>query len=152
MNSGLYKSIEADLKQAMIAKDQKLVNTLKMIKSAIQYGNVDLGVKASLNEEQIVAILRKELKKRLDAAQLYKQANDYEREQAEDYERRVIEKYLPKMLDDSEINRLVEEVMGDLGRPTPQTMGKIIAEVKQRAKGLADGGMIARAVKGKMNQ
>ncbi len=150
--SDLYDKINADLKEAMIGQDHKQVSVLKLIKSAILYAAVDSGSRDEISDEKILAILRKESKRREEAALLYSKAGDKLREENEAYEKEVIDRYLPAMLSEEAVTKLVDESIARLGETDPKMLGKIIADVKTQSKGLADGALIARLAKEKLGQ
>jgi uncharacterized protein len=150
--SKITDQLEADLKQAMIARDKELVSTLKGLKSSLQYATVDLGPGVELSEDQAMKILQKESKKRSDAADIYIKAGDSERTQKEQYEKKIIDAYLPELLSRDEVMKLVEEAVAENGGATQQNMGKIIAGVREKSGGLAEGSLIAQLVKEKINK
>lgn len=146
------EKIEADLKQAMLSGEKNLVTTLRGLKSVILYAEVEGGTRESgLEEDKVIALLQKEAKKRQESADLYKQGNDPERESAELAEKQVIEKYLPEQLSEEDIVKVVEEVIASTGASTPQQMGKVIGGVKAKLGAQADGAVIARIAKEKLN-
>jgi hypothetical protein len=149
--SDLYNKINDDLKQAMIKKDHKKVSVLKLLKSAMLYSMLDSDSKEQLSDDQALAILRKESKKRTEASELYSKAGDKHREENEKYEKEIIDKYLPKMLSEEEVAKLVEESISELEEVNPKMIGKIISDVKSRSKGLAEGSLIAKLVKEKID-
>lgn len=143
--------IEQDLKTAMLAGDKTLVTTLRGIKSAILYAEVASNKRdEGLSDQEMVDILRKELKKRQESADLYAQGGNQERQEAELTEAKVIEKYLPQQLPDEELNKLVDEAISEIGPASQQTMGQLIGKVKALSGGSVDGSRIATAVKGRM--
>jgi len=142
--------IEADLKQAMLAGDKTQVETLRGLKSAIQYAEVAAGTKGSDDDAAVQAVLSKEAKKRQESADLYKQGGNDEKAQAELAEKTVIEKYLPEQMSEADIQKIVDEVVAELGATTQQQMGQVISKVRERTQGQADGGTIARLVKEKL--
>lgn len=143
--------INADLKQAMLAKDSALVELLRGVKSALQYFAVESGPDTELSEEQILSVLKKESKKRAEAASLYEKAGDSTRQEKELYERDIIQKYLPEELSEEEVVKLVEAAISEIGNLEQQNMGQVIGKVKQASVGLADGAVIARLVKERLN-
>lgn len=145
----LTDKLEADLKQAMLAGDKQLVSVLRGMKSSLQYAQVE--ARDGLTEDEAVKVLQKESKKRADAAGIYTKANDEERAEKEKYEKAIIDGYLPELLSDEEVAKLVDEVISEQAEVTPQSMGKIIAETRQRSDGLAEGATIARLVKERIN-
>lgn len=147
----LKAQIEQDLKTALLAGDKILVTTLRGLKSAVLYAEVAAGKRdEGLSEDVMIDILRKELKKRHESAELYKQGGNQDREQAELKEAEVIEKYLPAQLNDEELAALLDKAMGELGGLSQQNMGQLIGKVKQLSNGSIDGSRIAQAVKARL--
>lgn len=143
--------IEADLKQAMLAGDKTLVETLRGLKSAILYAEVAAGTRGETDDDAAVqAVLAKEAKKRQESADLFKQGGNNEKAQAELAEKTVIEKYLPEQMSEADIKKVVDEVMAEMGATSAQQMGQVIGQVRARTQGQADGGIIARLVKEKL--
>ena len=144
---GLKQQIDTDLKTAMLAGNKTLVTTLRGLKSVILYEEVAQNVReAGLPDDEITKLLAKEAKKRQESADLYAQGGDKERQNAELEEKSIIEKYLPKQLSETEINKLIDEAITKMGN-NQQNMGQIIGQVKQAAGAGADGAVIARLVK-----
>jgi uncharacterized protein YqeY len=150
--SDLYDKINNDLKQAMINRDHRQVSVLKMVKSAILYAAEDAASKEQISDDKVFTVLKKEAKKREEASVLYSKAGDKNREESEKYEKEIIDKYLPEMLSEDEVAKLVEESVKEIGDVNPKMLGKIIADVKTRSRGLADGSLIARLAKDKIGQ
>lgn len=144
----IKEQIENDIKQAMLAGDKALVMTLRSLKSAILYMEVSKGSREKgLSDAELVEVLSKEAKKRQESADMYNQGGSPDRAEAELAEKKIIEKYLPTQLTDEELGSLVETVITELGVDDIKNMGQVIAEVKSRSLGQADGGRIAAAAK-----
>ncbi len=139
--------IEADIKQAMLAGDKTLVQTLRGLKSAIQYAEVAAGTQGSDDDAAVQAVLGKEAKKRQESADLYKQGGNAEKAEAELAEKVVIEKYLPEQMSEDEVVKIVESAIQEIGATSSQQMGQVMGKVRERTQGQADGGTIARLVK-----
>ncbi|HEX5455872.1 MAG TPA: GatB/YqeY domain-containing protein [Candidatus Saccharimonadales bacterium] len=148
--SELIDKIDQDLKGAMLSGDKKLVLVLKGIKNSIQYAKVEKGMGSELSDEALMQILQKESKKRAEAIKIYEQAGDAGRAGAEEYEKTVIDGYLPEPLSEKEVEKLAEDSIKELGASGPQDMGKVIASVREKSDGRADGSTVARIVKGKL--
>lgn len=143
--------IDSDIKQAMLDGKKELVTTLRGLKSAILYAEVAKGLREQgLPEEEEISVLAKEAKKRQESADMYRQGGDEERAKAEATEKQIIETYLPAQLSPEDLNKLVEEVVRELEVSGMQAMGQVIAKVKERSQGRADGATIARVVKEKL--
>lgn len=144
----LKAQLDQDLKTALLAGDKTLATTLRGLKSAILYEEVAKGVREQgLSDDEIIAILSKEAKKRQESADLYKQGGNAERAKAELTEKTVIEGYLPKQLSDDELGTLIDDTITALGVSNIAAMGQVIGAVKQKTLGQADGARIAAAVK-----
>lgn len=149
----MQDQIEKDLKQALLSGDKAKAETLRGIKSALLNEAIAQGARdTGLKDEQVQKILARESKKRQEAADLYKQGGSEERASAELAEKAVIDAYLPEQLSEEEVSKIVDEEIAKAGQVTQQDMGRIIGAVRGRTAGQADGGLIARLVKEKLNQ
>ncbi len=150
---GLKSQIDHDLKQALLGGDKLKANTLRGLKSAILNEEIARGVREpGLDEDSIILCLKKEVKKRQEAALLYEKAGSIDRAQQEQTEQRIIEEYLPAALSDDEITRLVNEAIARQETLTAASMGAIIGYVKKAAGPAADGAIIARIAKEKLQE
>lgn len=144
--------LSTKLKQAMISGDKSRVELINMLKSAILYKEVELGVReAGLTDDQIIEVLSKEAKKRQEAADLYGKAGDGEREQKELKEKEIITEYLPEQVSDEVIEETVDEVISTVKPEGVKDMGKVIGAVKAKLGNQADGSKIALLVKQKLS-
>lgn len=147
----IKKQIEQDLKNALLSGDKVKSGTLKVIKSVILDSEIAKNKRdVGLDDAELVGLLQKEVKKRKDTAEIYKNAGDQDREQQELAEIDVIKSYLPEQMNEDEIRKIVDEITS--GRSIEQKdMGKIIGLVRQKTSGQADGSMIAKLVKEKVS-
>lgn len=144
----LEQQIEQDLKAALLGGDRQKADTLRGLKSALLYAKVEKGKRdEGLTEEEEIAVLSKEAKKRAESAELYVRGGSQERADAELAEKTIIEKYLPKQLSEEELKPLVDQAINELGVHDVSGMGQVIAAVKKQTAGSADGGLIAKVVK-----
>ena len=147
----IQQKIDADLKAAMLAGDRSKVETLKMIKTAVQYEAVAAEDKdKGLDNDQVQKVLAREAKKRAETADLYEKANEPDRAAAEKAEKAIIDEYLPAQVDEAEVSKAVDEEFAKLDSPTAADTGKVIAAVRGRLGTGVDGGVIARLVKEKL--
>lgn len=148
----MQEQIDKDLKQALLSGDKAKAETLRGLKSALLNEAIAQNARETgLTDEQIQKILAKESKKRQEAADLYKQGGSEERASAELAEKAIIDGYLPEQMSDEQIAQIVDEEIAKAGSPTMQDMGRIIGAVRGRAGGQADGALIAKLVKEKLN-
>lgn len=144
----LKQKIEQDLKEALLSGDKQRANTLRSIKSAILYAEVAKGVREEgLSDDEIIVVLSKAAKQRQESADLYLKGGSKERAENELAEKALIESYLPSQLSDDELSDVIGTVIAEAEPTSPQSMGHVIALVKERTQGAADGGRIARMVK-----
>lgn len=144
----ILKKIDEDLKKAMLAGDKEVVVTLRGLKSAVQYSNV--GKEDAPQDDQVIAVLRKEAKKRQEAAELYKKGGDAVKQEKEIAELKIIEEYLPQQMGEDKINEIIDEVIREVGEINNKNMGQVIGKTKQKSAGAADGSVIASLVKDRL--
>jgi uncharacterized protein YqeY len=144
----MLDELQRDIKTALLAREKETVETLKGIKTALQYEAVAQKLKIEdLNDDQIQKVMAREAKKRQDTAELYKSAGELERADKELREKAVIAKYLPVQLDEAAVATIVEEEISKLDSASVKQMGQIIGAVRAKTGGQADGSLIARLVK-----
>jgi len=143
--------IEADLKTALLAGDKSKVETLRGLKSAILNEVIAKNARETgLSDEQIQQVLGRESKKRQEAADLYKQAGEQARADAELSEKSVIDAYLPAQLPEEEVAKAVEAAISELNASSVADMCKVIGAVRTKLGASADGAVIARLAKAKL--
>jgi len=148
--STLKSRIQHDISEAMRSGDELVKSTLRMALAAIMNAEVAGKEAVVLSDEQCVAILRSEVKKRLESAQIYDDAKRVELATKERAESAILEKYLPTAMDPEALAAIVaEEVQraADQGQTGPKAMGAVMKAVRDRAGDGADGSSIAAAVK-----
>lgn len=141
----LKNQIQADLSEAMKAKDETKVSALRMLKSAITNWEVK-GERKEAKDEDIMPLVKKEIKQRRDSAQQYREGNRPELAEKEEKEIEVLEKYLPQQMSEEEIKKVVQEVIAELGASSKQDFGKVMGAVMGKLKGQADGGIVNKIV------
>jgi uncharacterized protein len=148
----LKQRIDADLKSAMLKQDKVLVTTLRTLKSTLLYAEMALGKREQgLSDDEVIALLRKEAKKRQESADFFTQGGNQAKADAEQQELKVIEAYLPAQMDDEALAALVDQAFAELDDHSPQAMGRLIARVKELSGGSVDGGRVAAAVKDRLS-
>ncbi|MCL2451727.1 GatB/YqeY domain-containing protein [Candidatus Saccharibacteria bacterium] len=129
---GLIDQINADLKTAMLARDEFTTTTLRGLKSAIGYEEVAKGKRdTGLTDAEIEEVVAKEVKKRDDALKIYVAAGDDERADKEDREWKILMEYLPEQLSYEEQTKEIGEIIAENGYEQKDT-GKIIAAMKAK--------------------
>ena len=148
----IKQRIDSDLKIALLAGEKDRVNTLRGLKSSILNAEIAANARGGegLPEDQLIQILNKEAKKRIESAEMYTQGGSPERAQKELDEKVLIDTNLPTQLSDDELLKLTDEVIRDIQPDGLKDMGKVIELVKERSAGQAAGGRIAQIVKEKL--
>jgi uncharacterized protein YqeY len=151
----LKDKLQADLKQAMLARETEKVEVLKGLKSAILYEEVAKGKREEgLSDDEILAVFKRESKKRQDSVDLYIKGGNNAQAENEKSEKGIIDSYLPEQLDEAAVNGLIDSAISELGitEPSKQDMGKIMGAVKSKGGSSLDGAMLAKLVQSRINQ
>ena len=147
----LKQRLQDDVKTAMLAKDAGRLECLRGLKSVILYAEVAAGKREEgLDDDEIMSLFAKEAKKRQESADLYIQGGSQERAEKELAEKAIIEEYLPEQLSEKDIAKIVDDVLAVTGAADAKAMGQVIGAVKQRVGNTADGSLIAKVVKEKL--
>jgi uncharacterized protein YqeY len=136
--------IKEEIIKALKAHEMVRLDTLRLLSSALDYEKIDK--MRELTEEEELTIIRRELKKRNEAAEIFGNAGDVQRQEKELSEAKVLEGLLPPQMGETEVNEIITQVINEMGSSDRSQMGKIIGEVVKRTKGQADGKKIAELV------
>jgi uncharacterized protein len=136
----ILEQVQADTRDAMKAGERDRVGALRMLASALQQD-------AKLGDDNEIAVLQRERKKRLEAAEAFRQGGSEDRAATEESEAELIEGYLPEQLSDQELEQLVSAAIEEAGASEPSEMGKVMSLVMPRVQGRADGKRVSGAVR-----
>ena len=136
----LADQVKADLTSAMRAQDRDRVGRLRLLLSELQKAAKD-------GSDDEIAVLRRERKRRVDAASQFREAGRSELAENEEAEASLIEGYLPAELGDDELRTLVEQAVADTGASTPKDMGAVMKAVMPAVGGRADGKRVSAQVR-----
>ena len=143
----LEQTIMAELKTAMLAKDEKALRSLRAIKAAILLAKTAEGSGGELKEEDEIKLLQKLVKQRKDSLEIYQQQNRADLAQKEQEEIEGIGKFLPKQLSAEEIKILLTKIIAEVGASSPADMGKVMGAATKQLAGKADGKTISAMAK-----
>jgi uncharacterized protein len=124
--------VRSDMTSAMKAGDKERVGALRLVLSELQKAAKDGGTDE-------LAVLRRERKRRLEAAEQFRDAGRSELADGEEAEARIIEGYMPAELDDAELDAIVQSAIAETGASTPKDMGQVMKAVMAKTDGRADG-------------
>lgn len=142
------------LKVAMKAKDTQRLSTLRLINAAIKDRDIAMrgeGHEEGVGDSEVLQILGKMVKQRIDSAQAYEEGGRLELAEQERAEIGVIEDFLPKQLSEDEISTAIEKAVQTTGAETIRDMGKVMGELKSRFTGQMDFGRVGGLVKGRLS-
>ena len=142
---GLREQINNDIKEAMKAKDVERRDALRLLSSAMKQVEVD--ERKELSDDDVIAIIQKQIKQRNDAASQYKAAGRDDLYAKEVGEIAIFETYLPAQLDDAELESAIKEIIAKTGAATMKEMGKVMGMASKELAGQADGKRISECVK-----
>ena len=143
----LKQQIDADIKQAMLARDQDKLRALRAVKSLILLEETKEGATGELTADQDMKVLTKAVKQRKDSADIYRQQNRPDLLAVEEAEIAVIEQYLPKQLSEDELKARLQTIMTRIGASAPSDLGKVMGVASKELAGQADGKAISAMVK-----
>ena len=145
----IKERLQEDLKQAMKSKDKFRSSTISLAKSAILLVEKTDGIK--LEDEQVIEILAKEVKQRNEAILEFQKGNRQDLVDSAKAEIEILKEYLPQQLSEEEIKKIVIDVADNLGASSMKDMGKVMAEVRPKIVGRADGRLVSSIVKNYLN-
>lgn len=139
------------MKAAMLAKDEGRLSTIRMLKSAIQYFEIQKGGAGyTATDEDVVEVVGREIKKRKESIEMYVKGNRQELADKETQEMETLKTYLPEQISDDEIKKLIDDAIASTSATTMQDMGKVMGILSPQIKGKADGGMVSTLVREKL--
>src|SRR5258708_2729750 len=141
------QKVMADLKAAMLAKNEGALRGLRAIKAAIIIAKTAEGAGGELKEEDETRMLTKLIKQRKDSLEIYQQQQRPDLAKKELEEIAVIEKFLPKQLDGEELKAILSKIIADTGASSPADIGKVMGVATKQLAGQADGKTISATVK-----
>ena len=142
MTAAPETQIQDDMKSAMRAGETLRRDTLRMLIAALKNERIDKG--ADLDEDSVLAVVRRGVKSRKDSAQQYRDAGRDELAEQEEAEIAVLEGYLPQMLDEAATIAAVEAAIAETGASEKCDLGKVMKAVMAAHKGLVDGKLVNR--------
>ncbi|HET8724243.1 MAG TPA: GatB/YqeY domain-containing protein [Anaeromyxobacteraceae bacterium] len=141
----LRERLDEDLKTAMRAKDSLRMNTVRGLKSAVKYREIEL--MKPLDDAGILGVVGSEIKRRRDSVEQYRAANRPELAEKEEAEIRLLQDYLPQQLSAAELEAKVAEVVARVGAQGPKDMGAVMKALLPEVQGKADGKVVSELVK-----
>ena len=136
----LKEKLLADMKEALRSKDSLRLNTIRSVVSAIK--NQEIDSRKDLKEEEILALVTREVKKRKEASALFKEGGRTDLMEKEDQERVILQAYLPEQVSEEELRKRIQQVIAESGAEGMKDFGKIMKVLVPEFKGKADNSVI----------
>lgn len=144
----LREKIANDMRDAMKAREQIRVATLRMLMAAVK--NAEVEKLHELSDDEVLDVVAREAKRRRESIDAFKQGGRDDLVDKESGELAVLEAYLPEKLSDDELAKLVDEAIAETGASTPKQMGEVMKALMPKVRGRADGAQVSALVKGKL--
>jgi uncharacterized protein YqeY len=143
----IQEEIDGDLKDAMRARDAARLSVLRMVKSALTNAAIEkIGAAGVLSDFEAVAVIRKQVKQRLDSIQSFETGGRPELAAKERKEIEFLTAYLPKPLGENEIQQIVKDSIAQIGATSKAQMGAVMKIATEKAEGRVDGKTLSHAV------
>ena len=136
----LKEKLLSDMKKAMKSKDSLKLGTIRSVIAAVKNQEIDL--QKDLNEEDVLTIVSREVKKRKEAASLYKKGRRPELEDKEIQEMKILQTYLPEQVSEEDLRQRIQQVIEETGAEGMKDFGKIMKTLVPEFKGKADNALI----------
>lgn len=145
----MFDKVKSDLLASMKEQDKFKLGVLRMLKSALQMEQINIG--HDLTDEETLTVIRREVKKRNSSIQEYEKFGKTDTVQDLKHEVEILESYLPAMLSDEEVEKIIDEVIETFENSDIKSMGKIISLVKEKTNGNADMSKVSALVKERLS-
>jgi uncharacterized protein len=143
----LYDQIQSDLVDARMKRDELALSTLSLLKSELVKVSKESGAGGQIDDEAVVRVARKEVKKREEAVEVYRKAGREELARREEAEMGVLRGYLPAAMSEQEIEAEVRAVIAELKPDGPKAFGAVMKAATARLAGRAEGQQVAAAAR-----
>ena len=146
----LQEKINKDFIQAKKKGEALVTDVLTMVRSALK--NKEIEKQKELKDEEVVVVIKKEVKQRQDAAEQYTRGGRPELADKETKEIALLQKYLPEQMSPEKIEKIVSQAIIETKASSPADMGKVMGKVMAELKGQADGADVQKIVRAKLSQ
>jgi uncharacterized protein len=142
------ETIADELKEAMKARDAERRDALRLILNALKSSEKEL--QRPLSEDEELQVLRRERKRRLEAAEAFRTGGREEQAQSEEREREILEEFMPEPLSEDEIEEIVDDAIAEVGATSMADLGRVMADIMPQIAGRADGSTVSQIVREKL--
>jgi uncharacterized protein YqeY len=144
----LIEELEEEVKDAMLARDNERRDALRLILSSLRSAEKEL--LRPLSEDEELQVLQRERKKRIEAADAYRDAGREEQAEKEERELEILEEFMPEPLTEDELERIVDDAIAENKATSMRDLGRVMADVMPQVAGRADGSAVSQLVREKL--
>jgi uncharacterized protein YqeY len=144
----LIGRMEADLKEAMLEKDNERRDTLRLILSNLRSAEKEL--QRPLSDDEELQVLQRERKRRIEAADAFRGGGREEQAEKEERELAVLQEFMPEQLSEEELEEIIDDVIAEVGATSLRQLGRVMADVMPQVAGRADGSTVSQLVREKL--
>ena len=144
----LIARIEEELKEARLRRDGDRRDALSLILNELR--NAEKELERPLSDEEELQVLRRERKRRLEAAEAFRSGGREEQADDEEYELEVLEEFMPEPLSEEELEEIIDDVISEVGATSIRDLGRVMAGVMHQVSGRADGSTVSQLVREKL--
>jgi uncharacterized protein YqeY len=144
----LIATIEAELKEAMQAREADRRDALRLILAALRSAEKEL--RRPLHEDEELQVLQRERKRRIEAAEAFRAGGREEQAEAEEDELDILEEFMPEPLSEAELEEIVDDAIAEVGATSMRDIGRVMADVMPQVAGRADGSAVSQLVREKL--
>ena len=147
----LADQIQTDLKAAMKARDKQAMATLRMVLARIKEAQVAEGHTGEVSDDEVQVLIRREAKRRSEAAGAFAAAGRDELAANEEAELAILQRYLPQQMSDDEVTAIIDQTIADTGASSPSDFGRVMGAVMARVSGRAEGAHVNALVRERLS-
>ena len=148
----LAERIDADLKEAMRAKDMTRLSVVRMAKAALKNAAIEKsGADAQLSDAEATQVIRKQVKQRQDSIESFEKGGRAELAAKEKEELSILQSYLPQQMSPDELSKIVRETIAEIGATSKAQMGAVMKALQAKVAGRADGKTLSAEVQRQLN-
>ena len=144
----LIARMEDEVKQATLARDSSRRDALRLILASLRSAEKEL--QRPLSDEEELQVLQRERKRRIEAAEAFRNGGREEQATAEEEELAVLEEFMPAPLSEEEIEEIIDDAIAEVGATSLRDLGRVMADVMPQVAGRADGSQVSQLVKEKL--
>jgi uncharacterized protein YqeY len=144
----LIRRIEDELKTAMRERETARRDALRLILTSLRSAEKEL--QRPLSDQEELQVLQRERKRRLEAADAFREGGSEERAGAEEQELAVLEEFMPEPLSEEELEAIIDDAIAENGATSMRDLGRVMADVMPQVAGRADGGLVSQLVREKL--